>query len=227
MLRYFKKFEGFTIAEIIITLGIIGVISAMTLPMIIHRYQAVSYRSRLLKSHALIQQVIRKMDAEGDSLDPSTYKSKDGELFYQTFKKHLAGAMDCGNYYNKPSTGLPCYDFKNKKYKNYSGSTNADSSYLDAGQLVLPDGTLLMFENMDGVFISVDINGTGKLPNRWGYDLFTFQLLDSRVLPMGELETKFNDIDKYCNKTSSTSINGIACTSRAIKDTNYFREIVN
>lgn len=91
----------------------------------------------------------------------------------------------------------------------------------------MPDGTLLMFENSYGVMISVDVNGAGQPPNRWGYDLFTFQLLDSELLPMGNPKTIYNDEKKYCNPTSSNLLNGIGCAEKAIKDLNYFKQIVN
>lgn len=228
MLSYFNKNRGFSLAEVLITLGIIGVISAMTIPGLLHRYQATKYRSQLMKTYSTLQQVIKKMDAEGDSLDPTTYKSRDGELFYQTFQKYLSSSIDCGNFYTNFGKGLPCHNFSDGSmaYKNYIGN-KISSAYFDAGQLALPDGTLLLFENMDGVFISVDINGAGRLPNRWGYDLFTFQLLDSELLPVGATKTKYNDVEKYCSRTSSQSFNGIACAEKAIKDSNYFKEIVN
>ena len=34
-----RKFVGFTLAEVLITLGIIGVVAALTLPSVIQKYQ--------------------------------------------------------------------------------------------------------------------------------------------------------------------------------------------
>ena len=45
-----KRF-GFTLAEVLITLGIIGVVAAMTIPTLIHNYKAKEMRTRLLRAN--------------------------------------------------------------------------------------------------------------------------------------------------------------------------------
>ena len=57
-----------------------------------------------------------------------------------------------------------------------------------------------------GVFISVDVNGPYKKPNRLGKDLFMFQLMDEGLLlPMGHSDTVY-PYDKYCSRSSSDKI---------------------
>lgn len=60
---------GFTLAEILITLGIIGVVGAMTIPALMTAYKAHRYKSQFLKSYSTIQQVIRRMIAEDVSTE--------------------------------------------------------------------------------------------------------------------------------------------------------------
>lgn len=55
---------GFTLAEILITLGIIGVVAAMTIPALMENIRDVRYRSQFFKSYALIQQTLKKMEAD-------------------------------------------------------------------------------------------------------------------------------------------------------------------
>lgn len=57
-----KRF-GFTLAEVLITLGVIGIVAAMTLPALVHNYQEQEYVTRLKKSVSALEQAkIRAMD---------------------------------------------------------------------------------------------------------------------------------------------------------------------
>lgn len=76
------------------------------------------------------------------------------------------------------------------------------------------------------VYISVDVNGYNKNPNKWGHDLFTFQLTDDgKILPMGAPGTTYNNIDSYCSSTSSHIYNGAGCTYKALTDKDYFKNL--
>lgn len=58
------KIQGFTLAEVLITLGIIGVVAAMTLPALIQRNNNKVVETRLKKFYSAINQAI--MLAEND-----------------------------------------------------------------------------------------------------------------------------------------------------------------
>lgn len=101
-------------------------------------------------------------------------------------------------------------------------------AFLDDGQFILKDGSIIFIEN-DGspsVFISVDVNGYIKKPNKWGHDLFTFQLMkNGELLPMGHPKTKYATKDEYCSSTSENQYNGIGCTYYALNEKNYFKNL--
>ena len=61
---------AFTLAEVLITLGIIGVVAALTIPSLITNYKAHRLRSQFLKSYSVVQQVFKQMEADDVSLDP-------------------------------------------------------------------------------------------------------------------------------------------------------------
>lgn len=87
------------------------------------------------------------------------------------------------------------------------------------------DGSLILIEYSTSLII-VDVNGYLKNPNRWGYDLFTFQLMnDGRLLPMGAPGTEYTDKNRYCSTTSTEQFNGIACTYYALTDKSYFKNL--
>ncbi|MDE6138155.1 MAG: hypothetical protein K2F57_01640, partial [Candidatus Gastranaerophilales bacterium] len=84
-------------------------------------------------------------------------------------------------------------------------------------------------------WIFVDINGYKKKPNRWGVDLFTFQVIDGKVLAFGDKGTIYTyssgtkedvTVEKYCNINQSNRLNGLACAHLAKSDTSYFKRVV-
>ncbi len=54
--------KGFTLAEVLVTLGIIGVVAAMTMPVLIGNYQKKVLNDQFKKSYSLIQQAWRKAE---------------------------------------------------------------------------------------------------------------------------------------------------------------------
>lgn len=224
-----KRKLAFTLAEVLITLGIIGIVAAITIPQLINNYKAKRLRTQFLKSYSTIQQAFKEMEADDVSTDPTTYNTLE---YYKTFMNYLQAPMDCGIGDNKY---LPCVYMRDssskdyKPYKTYDGKTNASMILFDDGQIALQDGTLLLFENYAPrmrVFVSVDLNGYNNKPNRWGYDLFTFQLADNQLKAMGDTGTTYTDLSTYCNVNSQDEYNGIACAKKALSDSEYFKNIV-
>ena len=234
-----KARGGFTLAEVLITLGIIGVVAAMTIPNLIANYKAHRLSSQFLESYSIIQQVFKSMEADEVSLSPRDYG---GGQYYKAFMKYLQAPTDCGlggsnGENSKNFKGKPCYNTSGKysdtAYKTYDGKQDAEQGLLDDGQIALQNGTLLMFENNtngvnhDRVYVSVDLNGYNNKPNRWGYDLFTFQFVDGELETMGAIGTDYEDTEMYCNKDGSGSVNGIACAQKAKENPQeYFKYVV-
>ncbi len=59
-----EKKLGFTLAEILITLGIIGVVAAVTIPMLISNYQKRSTETQLKKAYSLLVNASRQAIAD-------------------------------------------------------------------------------------------------------------------------------------------------------------------
>ncbi len=218
---------GFTLAEILITLGIIGVVAAMTIPNLIATYKAKRYRSQFLKSYSTIQQVFKRMESDDISIDPATYKPL---TYYKTFQQYLNGSTDCGHAALKRPKPCRTYRYNGSDdYKNFSNTNKFTAGYLDDGSLLLQDGSILYFENADNqtIFISVDLNGFTTPPNIAGHDLFTFQMIDGVIKPLGDKGTKFAaSVDKYCSDTNKEVVNGMTCAYKALNDPTYFNKIV-
>lgn len=55
------NFAAFTLAEVLVTLGIIGVIAALTLPQLIKDYQGKVLHTQLLKAYSVLSQALERM----------------------------------------------------------------------------------------------------------------------------------------------------------------------
>ena len=98
----FTRKSAFTLAEVLITLGVIGVVAAMTIPTLIHNYKSKEMRTRLLRANSIIQDGIGRMVADEVNIsdilknrDTDTIRLyfKDGSCLVPQDKKE-------GNYYN-------------------------------------------------------------------------------------------------------------------------------
>ena len=227
----FKKC-AFTLAEILITLGIIGVVAALTMPALIANHKAVTLKSGLNTAYSLIGQAIERMRADGIELSAGAFSAN---TFKDEFIKYFEIITDCGSVMTPHKNNFPCAGVSSPSniYKNFSKKTAISMDYLNDGQFILKNGVQIFIEDpavslkSRRIYITVDINGSGKRPNAWGQDLFTFQILDNgKLLPMGAEGTKFYDEnDTYCSKESSENINGIGCTAKALSEPDYFKKL--
>ncbi len=221
---------GFTLAEVLITLGIIGVVAAMTIPTLMTNYKAHKLRTRYLKAYSIAQQAFRLMEGDDVSTDPSTYRVLGDGKFYKTYMKYFQAPFDCGYLSGGINNSKLCYNpATSQKYKSLDGKAEMNSSYLDDGSFALQDGTLFMLENQAGVnrlWVSVDINGYNNPPNHWGYDLFTFDFQEGVLRTMGDDKTAYSNMNLYCNPKISSDMNGIACAQKAKSDSEYFKKLV-
>ena len=222
---------AFTLAEVLITLGIIGVVSSMTIPALINNVRAVKLRSQFNKAYSEVQQAFKLM-ADNESVAPSDYFGGPSVnkclYFYKQFIKYFKSATDCGAVTIGAGKTLPCYPARDAvtRYKNLTGRDTIPDYLIDDGQIGLMDGGLLLFENITNtLWISIDINGYNNPPNQWGIDLFTFDVTDDGLVPMGSSHSTYNNADKFCDPTKSDSMNGITCAEKAVKDPNYFKDL--
>ena len=212
----FKK-AAFTLAEVLITLGIIGVVAAMTMPSLIQNYQEKATVTKLKKCYSLVSQAyVSILNDEGGS---DTLQAGDDLEMMEKFGKYLKYQKTCGR--NKGC-------FPNVTYKSVTGNgySKWEDYTTDRSRAILTDGTLIMFNfnalknNSDNFYaqIYVDINGF-KGPNQLGRDFFYFYINPEKIVPGGAkvLETIFPDqkFDENCIQQ-----NGYACAAWVIYNEN-------
>ncbi len=244
-----KNRFGFTLVETLITLGIIGVIAGLTLPAAIAGRMSSQARTQFDTAYAVLSQAVNDMAADDITLFGGRYMQKYGSV-YELFKSYMRVSVDCCKYENGKlvcSISKICAGGgKNGSpngYETFSGISGASVNWLiDDGAFVLSNGMLVGFENKDTEtqynLVSIDINGKNKPPNRWGWDMFTFQIVGEDLLPVGAMGTSYKDPaisknyifgedpERWCNSDNSDDkFNGITCAYKAVNDVDYFKKL--
>ena len=176
---------AFTLAEVLVTLGIIGVVSAMTVPTLMQNYQRQSYVTQLHKVYNELTQAFLQFKNDRNAI----WLSEAGHVRHQDMmpfmKQYFKVVQDCGK------TSTPCFA---SSYKNLSGSTfeltTKDENATYYG--VLASGASFGIKS-DGIDtgtnytddflyrIAIDVNGQ-KGPNIYGRDLFILYIFSDGVV---------------------------------------------
>ena len=231
------KFKAFTLAEILVTIGIIGFVSAMTIPSLINNVKDTRFRTQFLKTYTVIQQAIKRMEADDIAIESKLYNRK-ANPFYRTLLSYLTNSTDCGDCCAFAKNPMPtgCFDYNQNSYLTFRGNGTLVKNYFDDGQILMPDGSLVIVEQpiaggaspKEQIYVFVDVNGI-KPPNRLGHDLFVLQFTDNGLLPMGQNGTDYAEAsgstNKYCDKHSGIANNGMSCSSILFRRPDYFKWI--
>ncbi len=204
---------AFTLAEVLITLGIIGIVSAMTIPTLINNYKEKVRDNQFKKVYATLNQALRMTLSDFDYTVVCYYKdgvlhNKDCPVFWKTFKSKLRVVKSCNS--NSFAQGcIPHYDgFEILLKEKHKDDTNYDEEYWDnyantnlgglttnhlktmAQSLVLNDGTIIIHYGHSRYVtpkLYVDINGFAG-PNKFNHDVFGFntKLVNNKIYWEGE-----------------------------------------
>ena len=179
------KSAAFTLAEVLVTLGIIGVVSAMTVPTLMQNYQRQSYVTQLHKTYNEFTQAFLQYKNDRNAL----WLTEAGHTRHQDMmpfmKQYFKVVQECG------TTSTPCFA---SSYKNQNGGTYVVDTLNRGGTYygVLASGVSfgIMYDALDtgtiytddfSYKIVVDINGK-KGPNIYGRDLFVMYVFPDGVI---------------------------------------------
>ncbi len=202
---------GFTLAEVLITLAIVGVVAALTLPNLIANYKKKSDVVKLKKAYTTLQQAFRRSEVDNG---PSEFWDD----------AHVIGATAYFEKYWKPYFNNPmlCQTYQECGYESiapYKSMLGQKEGYAVVGPsdestrvtFYLPDGTLYLIFVVQGEpssrsannEIFIDVNG-GKLPNTFGRDVFVFERVEGKgILPYAYDSSKLF-MDEQCLRSGRT-----------------------
>ena len=174
---------AFTLAEVLITLGIIGIVAAMTLPGLIAKYQEKQWRVAYKKAYSEFSQAYLRLQEDGEFVDISNIDlvedSETGAQFYVT-EAIGQNFRAISKYFNTVKT---CFD--NNADKCWV-CNEGQSGYISGGapDWLGCDGTSYAFVESSGLAwylyrnneypILVDVNGNNR-PNKLGKDRFVMK----------------------------------------------------
>lgn len=239
--KLFNYKNAFTIAEILITLGIIGVVAAYTIPTLMNNYQKTQYIVGLQKGYSTVNQALKQMAADyGCVNDLKCTGLFTGEYWQAQTKlgdelvKHFKIIKNCKNV-----QGQGC--FASKIVINYDGSlTNgyADISdnYNYTYKFITNDGMSIGTQNsatncgyngggasgpmnQQCGYVIIDVNGP-KGPNYMGRDVFMFFITNGKgalLYPQGGVYVG-GGWWKSNNLCTETNKDGYSCSGRILEE---------
>lgn len=156
-----KQKLGFTLAEVLITLGIIGIVAAMTIPVLMTNYQKKSTATRAKKAYSELLQAIKLSENDNESMDSwnigETVSTENTKKYVEKYiMPYYKGLTLCSEGFT---------DKKNKCGMPISGS--------GANYLTLNGTGISFLYRPNKIYVIIDVNNGAK-PNKLGYDAFYF-----------------------------------------------------
>ena len=220
---------AFTLAEVLITLGIIGVVAAMTMPTLINNINNKANINKLKREYSLFQQAFQQIAADNDlefkNAVADCPDSTKHACLKDIFKSKLKTVADCDS--NDGDNLGKCF-VQDKDAKKLNGeAVPLSAGYFNQNTtsgLVLDDGAsaAIWLDAMDctnalssvkqrcGWFV-IDVNGPQKRPNTWGKDLFLFFLYADQIMPADENTTDYANYRDDCETGTNY---GLTCASK-------------
>ena len=198
---FYKSRRAFTLSEVLITLGIIGVVAAITLPTLVAKYQEFVFRTKWKSEYSKIANAFIMTRNEFEIPDSGEMFSSKEELHSilremrsklnvktKIYTKECGNGADCsygGGYLDtyktlrgtkmNPNTFGGYYDTLTRSWNTIWETTDGATVYFRPND----------FYNMFVIYVFVDVNGVNSTPNVLGKDFFTMVLTPKGACPIG------------------------------------------
>jgi len=192
-----RNSKAFTLAEVLITLAIIGIIAAITIPSIVANHQKRALETQFAKAYRTLSQVVNLAVAEHGGIETwdwhenKTYTKEEMDaLVKKYFLPHLNVVRFCPADNSVEGCAI------NQRYDSLIGK-GTDANYATVGypRVLLADGSFICFvfpgsARAHQLAFDVDVNGHKK-PNTVGRDTFSFVFFKEtgEFLPNGVIDT--------------------------------------
>jgi len=240
----FMKKAAFTLAEVLITIGVIGIVAAITIPNLITKYQEKVTITKLQQTYSILSQGFRRMIAENGTVDTwgedsESKKTRINELFPQYIQTSIIYPTGRHGLYVKPLGITGVFDSNGVRVGSFPGNTkdylvytlpNSSVVVIQVVGSCIQDMTLLKsVKTSYGLIhygthahacgtIQVALNAKPKiLSNK---DLFMFKIVTDGVVPAGTSKESVwgEQFEQVCIKENSSSPG--RCTAWVLENKN-------
>ena len=214
------KKNAFTLAEVLLTLAIIGVVAALTIPAVVTKVTKDQYVVGLKKAYNTLKAVEREARQEHGEMENWDWSGTSTQQFEKYFLSHFDILKNCGATTEKGCFAEGLTDLGG----SYSSNFNSTSNY----RIITSDGMSWAYSRT-GIttplyykgWLYIDVNGL-KGPNRFGRDIFSFYVYPSNlgIKPYGSYYVDGVNpmpaslVDSSCN----TSSNGSNCAAKVLTE---------
>ena len=235
-----KRKLGFTLAEVLITLAVIGIVAVLTMPGLVQKYDEYVRVTQLKKFYSVMLQAFNLaivehgtvnnwnlipsvvLDEDGENAEAYAEAIKNKDAFWARVLPHLkvvetnkfadVANLNTWNTYNMLGTTLLTAKTANYIVLN-DGMTIVSTWFSNACSEVIATNL-----KSCGDFL-VDLNGAKK-PNRSGVDIFSFWITKNGIIPMGAENDTIRPFDTFCAGTKTNQYDGYGCTAWVIQNGN-------
>ena len=227
-----RKALAFTLAEVLVVLGIIGVVSALTLPNLGQNTGNKETVAKLQKVQSELNDALGRAQAE---YGPVKTWFRGGNYEDAALRNRFNGRIEEFLRVSKICEANKSGCFTNKSPKNFRGAETAtvwNINTADSKRYILADGTSVFFHVWsktcsgfnapDGSksgcgLIEVDLDGPNKGPHQAGKDIFLFDISDTYgIYPFGSFQVAY-DLDAIYKRCFNT---GNGCAAWVINNGN-------
>ena len=213
--------KGFTLAEILITLSILGIVAVIIMRTVFINYQKMVIANQLKVNYSRIQESILSSPYYIENRDwvRQFDNAPFGGNIEEYIKKYMVGNLKITKDYgwnHVRNLNLPYYKFPNGNI-SAPDSTSGTKYYI----YELPSGAILYISggrNNDNTYtpplVYIDVNGK-KGPNVFGRDLFLFRIEHDSYLQMPGVTLDRKTLLQKCNINST---GGNLCEALVQKD---------
>lgn len=180
--------RAFTLAEVLITLGIIGVVAALTMPSLMANYKKSVAKNQFKKTYSTLTNAFNQTVQDlGESVNCShqSYTSEACKELWNEFVKNLNVVKYCET--DAYAQGcVPDYSSENFPRTQGCGGFSAPQIKEQQPAAVLADGSIIFPYGWHKTLypaIGFDINGFKK-PNVGGQDVFSLGISNKNGLPV-------------------------------------------
>ncbi len=232
MKNNFKEKTAFTLAEVLITLGIIGIVSAMTIPNLINKFEEKRTITLLKETYSMLSQaMIYVVNEHGPA---ATWRNASSTSSVENIREDSARMMELFKPYFKilktcdknQADRDKCWGKDGHIYFS-SGDLGTTIGHPQTQSFVLNNGakmTLWMQYNDNYYSNCVNtaeapcgnfyIKTDNKDKNVFGKNIFKFAVYSNLILPEGHRNARYNSFGNNCYQY------GIGCTAWVIENGN-------